>query len=93
MSIDQPAAAQPPQPGPVRLSDLQLDPILAAQGWEKRFVADLRRAEETAELYREMGFEVRIEPINAADLPEGCDECRLATLLQFRTVYTHKPRP
>lgn len=73
--------------------DLQLDPILAAQGWEKRFVADLRRAKEAAELYRQMGFEVRLEPINAANLPQGCDECRLIALLQFRTVYTYKPLP
>lgn len=67
------------------------DPTLVAQGWERRFVIEGRRAEEFAELYRQLGLEVRLEPLDTSHLPNGCSECQLVMLLQFRAVYTRKP--
>ena len=67
------------------------DPRLLADGWERRFVADARRAEEVRDVYARMGLEVRLEPVNPQDLQEGCEDCRLVQLLGFRTVYTRKP--
>jgi len=66
------------------------DPALLAEGWERRFIADGQRSTEVVELYRQLGFEVRLEPIRAAEIPEGCSDCQLVFLLQFKTVYTRK---
>jgi hypothetical protein len=68
------------------------DPALVAEGWERRFVTEGRRAEEFGELYRQLGLEVRLEPVNPSHLPDDCGDCRLITLLQFRAVYTRKPQ-
>ena len=69
---------------------LQADPELVSEGWERRFVADARRAEETMELYEQLGFEVRAEPAQAEELGDDCDGCQLFLLLQFKTIYTRK---
>ena len=69
------------------------DPELIADGWERRFVADARRAEETMELYEQLGFEVRAEPAQAEELGDDCDDCQLLLLLQFKTIYTRKRGP
>ncbi|MEW6280696.1 MAG: hypothetical protein AB1758_18870 [Candidatus Eremiobacterota bacterium] len=63
------------------MSDLERD------GWVRRFVAAPARLPEVVELYRSLGLEVRLEPVEAEDLPEACGECRAAMAL-FRVVYT-----
>ena len=74
------------------LSDAQLeaDPALAAEGWERRFNADPQRAEEAMELYKQLGYEVRAEPAPAAELTDDCEGCRAVVALQFKTIYTRK---
>lgn len=71
-------------------SVLQGDPQLIQQGWERRFLADRHRAEEAIQLYAEMGYEVRAEPIVNHDLPEACEDCQLAVLLEFKVIYTRE---
>jgi hypothetical protein len=68
------------------------DPALLAAGWERRFVADGPRAEETAALYRELGYEARIEPLLPGQLAGSCAGCQAAILAAFRMVYT-RPAP
>ena len=74
------------------LSEAQLapDPKLAAEGWVRRFIADARRAEEALELYRQLGFEVRAEPVRVEEVGDDCQDCRLLMLLQFKTIYTRR---
>lgn len=74
------------------LTEAQLapDPRRGADGWERRFITDARRAEEVIALYEELGFEVAADPIRPEELGDECDECQLA-LLQFKTIYT-RPR-
>ncbi len=45
---------------------------LEAEGWTRQFVANEPRLTEAVELYRQLGFEVLLEP-----LPETvqCDDC------------------
>lgn len=76
------------------LSDAQLapDPKRTAEGWERRFITDARRAEEVMALYRELGYEVCADPVRSDELDEGCEECPVVGLLQFRTIYTRKRR-
>ena len=67
------------------------NPVLLAQGWERRNIADQRMAREAADLYSQMGFEVRTEPLSAQNLPQQCVGC--SPLLQrFVVVYTRSKR-
>lgn len=74
------------------LSDDQLkpDPALVAEGWERRFTADEQRAKEVTELYAQLGYEVRAEPVRAEELDDDCQDCRTVVSIHFRTIYTRK---
>lgn len=79
--------------GNIQLSpDLEFpaDPELAANGWERRFMADPVRVEEATRLYTDLGFEVRTESIDPDELSVLCGDCRLATCQAFLTLYTRK---
>jgi hypothetical protein len=74
-------------------SEAQLagDPALLAAGWERRFIADRRRAEEALELYRGLGFEVRAEPVGPELLGDDCSDCQLVVQRWFVMIYTRRP--
>jgi hypothetical protein len=63
---------------------------LQAEGWTRRFTALGRRLNEAAELYNELGYEVRLEPVNLDEEEtagaEGCKACFVT--MQARTIYT-----
>jgi hypothetical protein len=66
------------------------DPVpLAHEGWERRFIAAGERLAESIALYRDLGFEVQVEPPTAEELLEACGDCQLALAL-FRVVYTRR---
>ena len=71
---------------------LAADPARLAAGWERRFLADGPRAAEAVALYESLGFEVAADPLAGPDLPADCTDCKLATLLAFKTIYTRKPK-
>ena len=48
---------------------------LLAEGWEERFSAAGARLEETAELYRSLGYEVRIEDVVESAADGACTSC------------------
>jgi hypothetical protein len=77
------------------LSEAQLapDPVRVADGWDRRFITDATRLGEVVALYEGAGFEVAADPIRREDFPDGCDDCQLLALLQFRTIYTRPRRP
>lgn len=74
------------------LSEEQLgaDPARIAAGWERRFIADAKRAEEAMQLYAELGYEVCADPVTADQVDSDCEDCRLVMLLRFKTIYTRK---
>jgi len=63
---------------------------LQDEGWTRRFTALGRRLNEVAELYSELGFEVRLEPVDLdqeeAMSAESCKDCFVT--MQARTIYT-----
>jgi hypothetical protein len=59
--------------------------------WERRFIADPQRAQEAADVYRQAGFEVRVEAAIPDDLRDECESCWLVTNRYFRVVYTRRP--
>jgi hypothetical protein len=64
------------------------DPARAAEGWERRFIADAERADEAVRLYEELGYEACADPLRPDDLAGECEDCRLLMLLRFKTIYT-----
>jgi hypothetical protein len=66
---------------------------LQEEGWTRRFTALGRRLNEAAELYRQLGFDVRMEPVDLNEEEtagaEGCKDCFVT--MQARTIYT-RPR-
>ncbi len=77
------------------LSDAQLqpDPALVAEGWERRFTADEQRVQEVVELYSQLGYEVRAEPVHASEIHEDCTDCHSAIVSRFKTIYTRRRAP
>ncbi len=74
------------------LSDAQLqpDPALVAEGWERRFTADAQRAQEAIELYAQLGYEVRAESLRQEEFTGECEGCHSGVVLEFKTIYTRK---
>jgi hypothetical protein len=50
---------------------------LKKQGWEKRFTIDEPRLSEIVEQYKELGFEVLLEPVDTSS--EECTTCITAS--------------
>jgi hypothetical protein len=71
-------------------TQLQPDSSLITQGWERRFTADEQRAKEAMELYSQLGYEVRAEPVLPEELQDDCQDCRTVVSFYFQTIYTRK---
>jgi hypothetical protein len=71
-------------------AQLQPDPALVADGWERRFTADSQRAEEAIELYAKLGYEVRTESLRPDEFTDECEDCRSLAVPEFKTIYTRK---
>ena len=69
---------------------LQADPALVAEGWERRFTADAQRTAEAVELYGRLGFEVRAEAVRAEEAGAECEDCTSLMTVEFKTIYTRK---
>ena len=68
------------------------DPSRIAEGWEPRFVVEARRVPEYVDLYVSLGFEVLADPVRRDHVASSsCSDCRVAILLDFRTIYTRRP--
>ena len=63
---------------------------LIAAGWEKQTTYDDPRLTEFADTYRELGFEVRLEPLPPTD-STSCTECLAHDPGRFRTIWTRRP--
>lgn len=59
---------------------------LKKEGWEKRFTADEPRLSEAVEQYKEIGFEVLLEPVDTST--EECTSCMTVMADRYRTIYT-----
>ena len=67
---------------------------LAREGWLLRFVVDRPRAEEARDLYRQLGYAVRLEAA-APFSPHGsdCAGCHEGTGIETLAVYTRVDAP
>lgn len=62
---------------------------LAREGWEKKTIADEPRLSEIVEMYKEIDFEVHLEPFNPEE-EEGCTDCMKASPETYKVIYTRK---
>lgn len=65
---------------------------LEAGGWERRFEADLARVEELEELYRSLGYEVRVRSLVPESFGPQCAGCALTACRRYVELYT-RPAP
>jgi len=63
---------------------------LKKEGWEKRFTIDEPRLPEMAEQYKELGFEVLLEPVDLSS--EECTSCMAAAPQRYKTIYTRQKK-
>jgi hypothetical protein len=70
---------------------------LIAAGWERRFIACEPRLSEMVEMYREIGFEVLLEPLPSKDEIDqsgceesGCTACFDVDPDRYRIIFTRK---
>jgi signal recognition particle subunit SEC65 len=63
---------------------------LEAEGWRRMNLIDEPRLTELAETYRELGYEVHLEPLHPDEEME-CTECIAAEPERYRTIYVRMP--
>jgi hypothetical protein len=56
---------------------------LARQGWQRKSTYEM------ADMYKDIGLEVHLEPFHADEEP-GCTGCMAATPELYKTIYTRK---
>lgn len=62
---------------------------LIRDGWEKQSTYDEPRLSDIVQAYKEIGFEVHLEPFTPDDEP-GCTECMKISPEKYKTIYTRK---
>ncbi len=72
---------------------LMTNPALAAEGWQRRYLADESRAKEAEETYRAAGFEVLLHRLKPDDFGDKCVDCAASVCASYVVVYTRRPRP
>ena len=63
---------------------------LENEGWTRQFITDEPRLSEAVKEYRELGFEVLMEPINPKEMDEECSSCLMASCDQYKIIYTRR---
>jgi hypothetical protein len=81
------------------MNEVSREGVLNAEGWTRQFVANEPRLSEAVELYRQLGFEVLLEPLPETAQCEECEgaaetdksECRVCyqgVEDQYRVIFT-----
>ena len=63
--------------------------VLLDQGWSWSCNTDPVRVREVTDTYEELGFEVRLEPIDLTQLSADCNSC-MDVMRGFSAVYVRK---
>ncbi|NQU50458.1 MAG: hypothetical protein HQ519_17550 [Planctomycetes bacterium] len=68
-----------------------VDADLVAAGWERRFMADPDRLEESTQIYLSLGLEVKAVPLGPLDFSNACGDCPETVCKTYMMIYTRKP--
>ena len=63
---------------------------LEQEGWTRQFTADEPRLSEAVEEYRNLGFEVLLEPIDSQEMEGECASCLMASCDRYKIIYTRR---
>jgi len=63
---------------------------LEKEGWIKQTTIGEPRLSEIVELYKSLGYEVRLEPVKINDLDDECRRCYEGEINEVKTVYVKK---
>jgi len=61
---------------------------LKRQGWVRQFVTDEPRLSEAVELYRSLGYEVRLEQASFDEVNQMCVNCLWTDCARYKIIYT-----
>jgi len=61
---------------------------LKRQGWIRQFVTDEPRLSEAVELYKSLGYEVRLEQASFDEVNQICVNCLEADCVRYKIIYT-----
>ncbi len=90
----------PPARRPAGLACLPLDRTmprvhsdekLIAAGWERRYLADEKRAEEARAMYAELGYVVKLAHPKPEQFDADCDSCASTACNAYVLIYTRRP--
>lgn len=70
--------------------NLKNDDELQKDGWIKRTILDEPRLSEVTDLYKSLGFEVLLEPVDPEAFGAECSKCIREQCDKFSTVYVRK---
>ena len=65
---------------------------LKKEGWLKRTTIGEPRLSEIVELYKSLGYEVRVEPVTLEEMDEDCRRCYKNDIDKVGTVYVRKKK-
>jgi len=65
----------------------QREEELKRQGWVRQFVTDEPRLSEAVELYKSLGYEVRLEQASFEEVNQICKNCLEADCERYKTIY------
>ncbi|MBC7347279.1 MAG: hypothetical protein H5U00_07465 [Clostridia bacterium] len=71
--------------------ETERDLLLAREGWVRKFATEAAKAGEYARLYEELGFEVRLEPLDPEVADNQCRACLVENCQRHVVIYT-RPR-
>ena len=63
---------------------------LRRKGWMRQFTTDDPRLSEAVELYKSLGYEVRLEPAVFDKENAVCKACLQANCRKYKTIYIRK---
>lgn len=63
---------------------------LKREGWIRQFTADEPRLSEAVELYRSLGYEVRLEPAEFDEENATCKVCIQISCQKCKTIYVRR---
>ena len=58
------------------------------EGWEARFIGQEPRLSEVIEMYREIGYEVRVQQFSSIGCDDCCKSCFDESVVPQMVVYT-----
>jgi hypothetical protein len=65
---------------------------LHGQGWIRQFVTDEPRLSEAVELYKSLGYDVRLEEASLDEVNQICKNCLPSDCSKYKIIYIKKKK-